>query len=125
MVIELKADAEPYYLNCARPILFVDWAEVKKLLVKYVDTDFIPMTEASEWVAHLVITRKSDGSLRVDHTKFNRHMRWPTHPNQNLKDAVAETRLISPLFASVPGYFQIPLHPSLQHLIVFMTSLGR
>jgi hypothetical protein len=32
MVIELKDDAEPYYVNGARPIPFADRPEVKKLL---------------------------------------------------------------------------------------------
>ncbi|XP_046451265.1 uncharacterized protein LOC124199484 [Daphnia pulex] len=50
------------------------------------------MTEASDWAAPLVITRKSDGSLRicVDHTKLNRHVRRPTHPTRTPRDAVAE-----------------------------------
>jgi hypothetical protein len=93
MVIELKDDAEPYYVNGARPIPFADRPEVKKLLDGYVEKGIIiPMTEASDWAAPLVITCKSDGSLRIclDHTKLNRHVRWPTHPTRTPRDAVAE-----------------------------------
>jgi hypothetical protein len=85
MVIELKDDAEPYYVNGARPIPFADRPEVKKLLDGYGEKGIIiPMTEASDWAAPLVITRKSDGSLRicVDHTKPNRHVRRLTHPTR-------------------------------------------
>lgn len=131
MVIELKDDAEPYYVNGARPIPFTDRAEVKQLLDGLVEKGIIiPMTEASKWAAPLVITRKSDGSLRicVDHTKLNRHVRRPTHPTRTSRDAVAEISGDANYFSTfdaASGYFQIPLHPSSQHLIVFMTPWGR
>ncbi|KZS02059.1 Uncharacterized protein APZ42_001050, partial [Daphnia magna] len=93
MTIELKDDAEPYHVNGARPIPFADRPEVKRLLDEYVGKGImIPVTEASEWAAPLVVTRKADGSLRlcVDHTKLNRHVRRPTHPTRTPRDAVAE-----------------------------------
>jgi hypothetical protein len=88
------------------------------------------MTEASDWAAPLVITRKSDGSLRicVDHTKLNRHVQRPTHPTRTPRDAVAEISGDATYFSTFDaanGYFQISLHPSLQHLTVFMTPWVR
>jgi hypothetical protein len=131
MTIELKDDAEPYHVNGARPIPFADRPEVKRLLDEYVAKGIItPVTEASEWAAPLVVTRKADGSLRlcIDHTKLNRHVRRPTHPTRTPRDAVAEIAGDAKFFTSFDaanGYFQIPLHPSSQHLTIFMTPWGR
>jgi hypothetical protein len=68
------------------------------------------MTEASDWAAPLVITRKSDGSLRicVDHTKLNRHVQRPTHPTRTPRDAVAEISGDATYFSTfdaASGYF--------------------
>lgn len=71
MIIELKDNAEPYYVNRSRPIPFADRPAVKRLLDEYEEKGIIvPLTEASDWAASLVVTRKADGSLRlcVNHT---------------------------------------------------------
>jgi hypothetical protein len=66
MVIELKDGAEPFYVNGARPILFADRPEVKRLLDEFEAKGIIvPVTEASDWAAPLVVTRKADNSLRL------------------------------------------------------------
>jgi hypothetical protein len=131
MVIELKDGAEPFYVNGARPILFADRPEVKRLLDEFEAKGIIvPVTEASDWAAPLVVTRKADNSLRlvVDHTRLNRHVRRPTHPTRTPRDAVAEisgdARFFT-TFDAANGYYHIPLHPSSQHLTIFMTPWGR
>ncbi len=131
MIIELKDDAEPFYVNGARSISFTDSPEVKHLLDEYVAKAFIiPVTEASDRATLLVVARKVDNSLRlcVDPTRLNRHVRRPTHPTRTPRDAVAEISGDAKFFTTfhaANGYFQIALHPSLQHLTIFMTPWGR
>ncbi|KAI9551307.1 hypothetical protein GHT06_002507 [Daphnia sinensis] len=131
MIIELADDATPFYVNGSRPLPFADRPAVKKLLDDYVEKKIIcPVTEPSDWAAPLVVTRKSDGSLRicVDHTRLNRFVRRPTHPTRAPRDAVAEITGDAKFFSTFDaanGYYQIPLAPSSQHLTVFMTPWGR
>jgi hypothetical protein len=131
MIIELTDDATPFYVNGSRPLPFADRPAVKKLLDDYVEKKIIcPVTEPSDWAAPLVVTRKSDGSLRicVDHTRLNRFVRRPTHPTRAPRDAVAEITGDAKFFSTFDaanGYYQIPLSPSSQHLTVFMTPWGR
>jgi hypothetical protein len=131
MIIELKDDAEPFYVNGARPIPFADRPEVKRLLDEYVaKCILIPVTEASDWALPLVVARKADNSLRlfVDHTRLNRHVRRPTHPTRTPRDAVTQISGDATFFTTFDaanGYFQIPLHLSSQHLTIFMTQWGR
>jgi transposase InsO family protein len=131
MVISLKADAVPYYVNGARPIAFADRPKVKQQLDELQDKGIIePVTEPSEWAAPLVVARKPDNSIRicVDHTKLNQHVRRPTYPTRTPRDAVAEIAGDAQFFSTFDaanGYFQIPLHPDSQHLTIFMTPWGR
>lgn len=132
MVIQLRDDAVPYYVNGARPIAFGDRAEVRNLLDDLVAKNAImPVSEASEWAAPLVVVRNAkSGKLRifVDHTRLNKFVLRPTHPTRTSRDAVAEIDSECRYFTSfdaVNGYYQIPLHPDSQHLTTFMTPWGR
>lgn len=74
MIIELKDEAEPYFVNEARQISFVVQPAAKRQSENYVAEEImIPVT--SNWAALLVVTRKKDASLRlcVNHAKLNRH----------------------------------------------------
>jgi hypothetical protein len=52
MMIQLRDDAVPYYVNGARPIPFSERAEVKSTLDRLVSKKVIvPVTDASEWAA--------------------------------------------------------------------------
>jgi hypothetical protein len=131
MVISLKDDAVPYYVNGARPIAFADRPNVKQQLDELQVKGIIePVTEPSEWAAPLVVARKPDNSIRicVDHTKLNQHVHRPTYPTRTPRDAVAEIAGDAQFFSTFDaanGYFQIPLHPDSQHLTIFMTPWGR
>jgi hypothetical protein len=131
MVINLKNDAVPYYVNGAWPIAFADCPKVKQQLNELQDKGIIePMTEPSEWAAPLVVARKPDNSIPicVDHTKLNQHVRRPTYPTRTPRDAVAEIAGNAQFFSTFDaanGYFQIPLHPESQHLKILMTPWGR
>lgn len=131
MVISLKDDAEPYYVNGAHPIAFNNCPKVKRLLEELQENGIIkPVTEPSEWVAPLVVARKPENSLRicVDRTKLNRHVLRPTYPTRTPRDAVAEIDCDAQFFSTfdaVNGYFQILLYPDSQHLTIFMTPWGR
>jgi hypothetical protein len=130
MIIQLQEDAVPYYVNGARPIPFADRPEVKQLLDDYVEQGLIvPVEEATDWAAPLVVLRRSNGKLRivVDHTRLNRFVRRPTHPTRTPRDAVAEIDSGANFFCfdAANGYYQIPLHPSSQILTTFMTPWGR
>jgi hypothetical protein len=49
MIIQLKADAIPYYVNGARPIAFADRAEVKQTLDGMETSGIIaPVTKATD-----------------------------------------------------------------------------
>jgi hypothetical protein len=131
MVIQLRDDAVPFYINGARPIAFRDRAEVKCKLDDLVKKKVIvPVSEPSEWAAPLVVIRGPGGKLRIciDHTRLNKFVQRPTHPTRTPYDAVAEIDSEIRFFTSfdaVNGYYQIPLHPSSQHLTTFMTPWGR
>jgi hypothetical protein len=132
MVIQLRDDAVPYYVNGARPIKFGDRPEVKGLLDALVAKKVIePVSDASEWAAPLVVIRNAKtGKLRlcVDQTRLNKFVMRQIHPTRTPRDAVAEVDSECRFFTSLDaanGYFQIPLHPSIQHLTVFMTPWGR
>lgn len=132
MVIQLRDDAVPYYVNGARPIAFGDRAEGKNLLDDLVAKNVIvPVSEASEWAAPLVVVRNANsGQLRicVDHTLLNKFVLQPMHLTRTPRDAVAkidsECRYLTSCDA-VNRYYQIPLHPYSQHLTTFMTPWGR
>jgi hypothetical protein len=132
MMIQLRDDAVPYYVNGARPIPFSERAEVKSTLDRLVSKKVIvPVTDASEWAAPLVVIGSAKyGKIRlcVDHTRLNKFILWPTHPTRTPRDAVAEIDSECRFYTSFDaanGYYQIPLHPSCQHLTTFMTPWGR
>lgn len=81
MVIQLRDDAVPYYVNGARSIAFDDRPEVKGLLDELVAKKVIePVSDASEWAAPLVVIRNAKtGKLRlcVDQTRLNRFVMRP------------------------------------------------
>jgi hypothetical protein len=64
--------------------------------------------------------------LCVDHTRLNKFILRPTHPTRTPRDAVAEIdsecRFYT-IFDAANGYYQIPLHPSCQHLTTFSRDL--
>ena len=71
MIIELKAEAEPYHVNGTLSIAFAEHTHVRDLLDDMESKGIIvPGTEPSDWASPLVVTRKADGRLRlcVDHT---------------------------------------------------------
>jgi hypothetical protein len=81
MVIQLRDDAVPFYVNGARPIAFGDRADVKRVLDDLVAKKVIvPVSEASEWAAPLVVIRNAKtGKIRicVDHTRLNKFVLRP------------------------------------------------
>jgi hypothetical protein len=91
----------------------------------------IPVNEPLKWVAPLVVIRSVEsGKIRlcVDHTWLNKFVLRPTHPTRTPLDAVAEVDSECRYFTSFDaanGYYQIPLHPSIQHLTTFMTPWRR
>jgi hypothetical protein len=132
MVILLRDDAIPFYINGARPIPFGDRADVKQKLDDLQAKGVIsPVSEASEWAAPLVVIRDAkSGKIRlcVDNTRLNKFVLRPTHPTRTHRDAIAEVDSECRFFTSFDaanGYYQIPLLPSSQHLTTFMTPWGR
>ena len=132
MIIQMREDAVPYHVNGARPILFGVRAEVKNKLDNYVAKGIIvPVTDASEWAAPLVVIQDAKSRkirLCVDHTRLNKFVLRPNHPTRTPRDAVAGVDSECQFYTSFDaanGYYQIPLHPSSQHLTTFMTPWGR
>jgi hypothetical protein len=89
MVIQLRKDAIPFYVYGVRLIPFGDRADVKcvidNLVVKNV---IIPVSEASDWAAPLVVIWSGkSGKIRlcVDHTRLNKFVLRPTHPTRTLE----------------------------------------
>lgn len=75
MIIQLKADTIPYYVNGTRPIAFRDRTERMQTIDGMKAADITaPVTEATDWVAPLVVLRNSNGKLRicVDHTTLKK-----------------------------------------------------
>ncbi len=107
MVIQLRDDAVPFYVNGARPIAFGDRADVKRVLDDLVAKKVIvPVSEASEWAAPLVVIRNAKtGKIRicVDHKRLSKFVLRPTHPTRTPRDAVAEVDSESRYFTSFDG----------------------
>ena len=80
LVIQLTDDAVPYYVNGARPIAFGHRPEVKGLLDALVAKKVIePVSDASDWVAPLVViqnTKTGNFRLCFDQTRLNRFFMW-------------------------------------------------
>ncbi len=75
MVIQLRDDAAPFYVNGARPIAFDDRAEVMCKLDDLVKKKMIvPVSEQLDWATPMVVIRSPCGKLRlsVDHTRLNK-----------------------------------------------------
>ena len=132
MIIQMREDAAPYHVNGARLIPFGVRAEIKNKLDHYVAKGIIvPVTDASEWAAPLVVIQDAkSGKIRlcVDHTRLNKFVLRPNHPTRTPRDAVVEVDSECQFYTSFDaanGYYQIPLHPSSQQLTTFMTPWGR
>lgn len=118
MVIQLRKDAIPFYVYGARLIPFGDRADVKcvidNLVVKNV---IIPVSEASDWAAPLVVIWSGkSGKIRlcVDHTRLKKFVLRPTHPTRTPRNAVVEMDSecqYSTSFYAANVYYQIPLQP--------------
>jgi hypothetical protein len=90
MIIQLKADTIPYYVNGTRPIALADHTEGMQTIYGIKAADIIaPVTEATDLVAPLVVLRNSNGKLRIfiDHTKLKKRC-CSSHPQ--VEDEVAE-----------------------------------
>lgn len=100
---------------------------VKGLLDALVANEVVaPVSEPSEWVSPLVVIINKKGKLRlcVDQTRLNCFVLQPKHLTRTSSDAMAGIDSESRFFTSFDAtyrYFQIPLHPSSQHLTTFMT----
>lgn len=111
---------------------FSDRAEVKTKLDQLVlKAVIVPVTEALEWADPLVVIRNAKTwniRIYVDHTRLNKFVLRPTHPMRTPRDAVTEIDSECRFYTSFDaanGYYQIPFHPSCQHLTTFMTTWGR
>jgi hypothetical protein len=75
MIIQLRADTIPFYVNGTRTIAFADHTEVKLTLDGMEAVGIIePVTEAMDWAAPLVVLWKLNGKLRifVDQTRIKK-----------------------------------------------------
>ena len=85
MEIDLKEDAIPFSLHCARPVTFAQRDEVKATLDKMVDDGVItPVTGSTDWTHPMVVVEKSNGKPRifVDLTRLKKFVKRPTYPTR-------------------------------------------
>lgn len=130
MIIQLRADTIPYYVNGTRPIAFADHTEVKLTLDGMEAVGIIePVTEATDWAAPLVVLWKLNGKLRifVDQTRIKKAC-CSSHP-PDLQETQWRKSIMKPcsIAASMPQMDisrPPPPHAKSQHLTKFMKPGG-
>ena len=127
----LPIDPTPEQVAQIEAAILTEYEQVFKLDHYVAKGIIVPVTDASEWAAPLVVIQDAkSGKIRlcVDHTRLNKFVLRPNHPTRTPRDAVVEVDSKCHFYTSFDaanGYYQIPLHPSSQHLTTFMTPWGR
>ncbi|KAJ1206801.1 hypothetical protein NDU88_002198 [Pleurodeles waltl] len=112
----------------ARKIPFVVRDEVKKVISNMLAEGIIEPVDVSPWISPVVITRKSDGKVRlcVDLRSVNQNIVVDVYPLPNLNElltSVKDGRFFSKLDLR-SAYHQIRLHPESKHITAFVTPEG-
>ena len=130
MSIQMKEDAEPFFLHTARNVPLPLMQKVKDELKRMEDNGVIrSMTDPSEWCALMVPVLKPSGQVRicVDLQVLNKavkreHLTLPTL--EDIAPKLAGSTVFSSLDAE-SGFWQIPLEKHSQELTTFITPFGR
>ena len=111
--LALKNEAQPFSVATPRRVPLPLLPEVKLELEKMVDQGVImPITEATEWCAPMVVIPKSSGKVRIcgDFVELNKHIRerfeLPTVDATLAK--LSGARIFSKLDAN-SGFYQVKL----------------
>lgn len=126
----LKENAKPFALSTPRrialPLVNKVKIEIDRMLKLGV---IIPVKEASEWCAPIVVVPKPSGDIRlcVDLTELNKSIIRERHPIPPVEYTLAQmnnAKVFSKLDANA-GYWQIPLAEKSRILTTFITPFGR
>ena len=131
-VIHLLPDAKPYACHTPASVP-VHWAaEVKKQLDEDVRKGIlepVPVGEATEWCARMVVVAKKSGQPRrtIDYQKLNAACRRETHHTPTPFDMVSSIpRHTYKTTADAHwGFHQVELHEASRKLTTFITPWGR
>lgn len=127
--IKIKDNAEPTVAACRKVPLILS-EQVKNELIKMQNEGIIEkVTEPTDWVHPMVITRKKNGSIRIciDPTQLNKYIRRQYYKIPNFEDVsstLAECKVFSTLDAD-RAFHQIRLSEKSSNYLVMITPFGR
>lgn len=129
--IELTEDAVPYSVSTPRRVPFPLLPKFEKELKRMLSLGIIEeVTEPTDWCAPMVPTpkrNKEEVRVCVDLKRLNKGVKRERYILPTLDDItpqLAGAKVFSTLDTS-SGFWQIPLDPSCQRLITFITPMGR
>ena len=103
---------------------------VRKELKRMIQLGVItPMLEPSEWVSHMVATKKKSGEIRlcIDPKDLNRALTRPHHPMRTVEETtmnLTDAKVFTVLDAKT-SFWQIPLDEQSSKLTTFHSPAGR
>ena len=127
--IHLIQDTKPFCINTPRSILFVYRDKLKTELELLQQQNIIaPITEATEWCAHIVVTPKKNIHMCVDLSHLNRYIQQERYmsptPAEAITDIAAANAKYFTVLDAIKGYHQCPLDQDSQLLTTFITPLA-
>ena len=127
--LSVRDDAKPV-VNPPRSVAFPIRKEVKQLLEGLEEKGVITkVTQPTDWVSHMLVTRKKSGKLRlcIDPADLNKSLKRAHYPMPKLSDvlpSLSKAKVFSVVDAK-DGYWQIKLDEPSSLLTTFTTPWGR
>lgn len=128
--VKLKEGSVPFAQSVPRPVPIPLYDKLEKEIKRLVELDIIePVSEATEWVAPIVVVPKQNGEVRlcVDYTQLNKHIKRPYFPilGVDMKFGRIQNASIFSRIDLNKGFHQIKLAAECQHLTTFIWPFGR
>lgn len=126
--LQLKPDSTPIF-RARRPVPYASQQAVVDELHRLKDLGVISPVNHSEWAAPIVVTRKSNGSIRVcgDYsTGLNDSLEAHQYPLPNPEDIISNlsnAKYFSHIDLS-DAFLQIPVDENSKHLLTINTHIG-
>lgn len=126
--IVMNLDVHPVQHQSRRepqPIL----AALRTKLEELASSIITPVTEPSNWISSLVVTKKKSGQLRIciDHNDINKgfkHAKYIKSTLEEILPKLVNAKVFSVLNAK-DGFYHVKLYDESSHLTTFNTPFGR